>query len=47
MFLYKADNNISFEKIDLLTITPSEIDTTNDNVVQCKIEFNVTILLCA
>lgn len=45
--IYKAANNISFEKIDLLTITPSEIDTSNDNVVQCKLEFNVTILLCA
>lgn len=44
---FKDAEAITFEQVDSVSITPSEIEGTNDNTVKCKLEFNITMLFCA
>lgn len=44
---YKNNVGLFFNTATLSTITPSEIDTSNDNIVQCKLEYFITAFLCA
>ena len=40
---YKAANDGNIEDVQSVSITPSEIDVTNDNIIQVEIELNVRL----
>ena len=42
---YKSANDGNIEAVESVSITPSEIDISNDNIVQVQIEFNVRLFI--
>ena len=44
---FKDAEAITFEQVNSVSITPSEIEGTNDNTIKCALEFNITMLFYA
>lgn len=45
VFAYKTANDGNIEVIQPVSITPSEIDATNDNIIKVEIELNVRLFI--
>lgn len=41
---FNVANSVYIQRIDGVSITPSEIDASNDNIVQVQIEYTATLL---
>ncbi len=42
---YKSANDGNIESVSSISIAPSEIDVSNDNIIQVQIEFNVRLFI--
>ena len=42
---YKSANDGDIENVEPIALTPSEIDSSNDNIIKCEIELNVRLFI--